>query len=51
MTLTDAHAELVESLDERVRELVRREGVDPQRDASWYAGSPRAWSATTTSAA
>ena len=33
MTLTDAHAELVESLDERVRELVRREGVDPQRDA------------------
>jgi pilus assembly protein CpaF len=29
----DAHAELVESLDERVREAVRREGVDPQRDA------------------
>jgi pilus assembly protein CpaF len=33
MTLTDAHAELVESLDERVRALVRSEGVDPQRDA------------------
>src|SRR3954462_4858384 len=29
----DAHAELVESLDQRVREAVRREGVDPQRDA------------------
>ena len=33
MTLTDAHAELVESLDQRVRSLVRAEGVDPQRDA------------------
>jgi pilus assembly protein CpaF len=30
---TDTHAELVESLDQRVREAVRREGVDPQRDA------------------
>src|SRR3954447_17019274 len=30
----DAHAHLVESLDQRVREAVRREGVDPQRDAS-----------------
>ena len=29
----DAHAELVESLDQRVREAVRREGVDPQREA------------------
>jgi pilus assembly protein CpaF len=29
----DAHADLVESLDQRVREAVRREGVDPQRDA------------------
>jgi pilus assembly protein CpaF len=29
----DAHAELVESLDQRVRQAVRREGVDPQRDA------------------
>jgi pilus assembly protein CpaF len=28
----DAHAELVESLDQRVREAVRREGVDPQRE-------------------
>jgi pilus assembly protein CpaF len=27
-----AHAELVESLDQRVREAVRREGVDPQRE-------------------
>jgi pilus assembly protein CpaF len=33
MTLTDAHAELVDLLDQHVRELVRREGVDPQRDA------------------
>ena len=31
--MTDAHAALVESLDARVRERVRREGVDPQRDA------------------
>jgi pilus assembly protein CpaF len=29
----DAHAELVESLDQRVREAVRREGIDPQREA------------------
>jgi pilus assembly protein CpaF len=29
----DAPAELVESLDQRVREAVRREGVDPQREA------------------
>jgi pilus assembly protein CpaF len=34
MTLTDAHAELVDQLDEHVRELVRREGVDPQRDTT-----------------
>ena len=34
MSVTDAHAQLVESLDQRVREVVRREGVDPQRDAS-----------------
>lgn len=33
MTLTDAHAELVDQLDQHVRELVRREGVDPQRDS------------------
>ena len=33
MTLADARVELVESLDERVRALVRSEGVDPQRDA------------------
>jgi pilus assembly protein CpaF len=29
-----AYADLVESLDQRVREAVRREGVDPQREAS-----------------
>ncbi|HET8959418.1 CpaF family protein [Nocardioides sp.] len=34
MTLTDAHAELVDQLDQHVRELVRRQGVDPQRDAT-----------------
>ena len=33
MTQTDTHAELLESLDQRVRSLVRAEGVDPQRDA------------------
>ena len=35
MTLTHAtgHDEVVEMLDQHVRELVRREGVDPQRDA------------------
>ena len=32
MTLA-AHAELVDELDEHVRAAVRREGVDPQRDA------------------
>ena len=30
----DAHADLVESLDQRVREAVRHEGVDPQRDTT-----------------
>ncbi len=36
MSLTHpmAHDELVEQLDLHVRELVRREGVDPQRDAA-----------------
>ena len=33
MSLTAAHASLVESLDAQVRDHVRREGVDPQRDA------------------
>jgi pilus assembly protein CpaF len=32
-TQSEAHDELVELLDQHVRELVRREGVDPQRDA------------------
>jgi pilus assembly protein CpaF len=32
-THSEAHDELVELLDQHVRELVRREGVDPQRDA------------------
>ena len=30
----DAHADLVEALDQRLREAVRHEGVDPQRDAT-----------------
>ena len=36
MTLTrpDTHADLIEQLDERVRERVRTEGVDPQRDTA-----------------
>lgn len=36
MTLTrpDTHADLIEELDGRVREQVRTEGVDPQRDAA-----------------
>jgi pilus assembly protein CpaF len=33
VTAPDAHDQLVESLDQRLREAVRREGVDPQRDA------------------
>ncbi len=33
MSITDAHVALVETLDARVRDHVRREGVDPQRDA------------------
>ncbi|HZJ05547.1 MAG TPA: hypothetical protein VFD59_08770 [Nocardioidaceae bacterium] len=35
MTLTaaNAHGELIEQLDARVREIVRAEAVDPQRDA------------------
>jgi len=33
VTATDMYGELVELLDGHVRELVRREGVDPQRDA------------------
>jgi len=32
-TASDAYGALVELLDQHVRELVRREGVDPQRDA------------------
>ena len=31
--VADAHGELVEALDARVRAVVRREGVDPQADA------------------
>jgi hypothetical protein len=33
VTTVDTHAQLVESLDQLVREAVRREGVDPQREA------------------
>ena len=29
----DTHGQLVESLDQQVREAVRRDGVDPQREA------------------
>ena len=32
-TSASAHEQLVEHLDQQVRELVRREAVDPQRDA------------------
>jgi pilus assembly protein CpaF len=32
-TTVDAHALVVEQLDQRVREQVRRQGMDPQRDA------------------
>ena len=32
MSVTEAHSSLVETLDERVRDRVRREGVDPQRE-------------------
>ena len=35
---TDAHERLVEQLDARVRDLVRREGVDPQRDSRLVRG-------------
>ncbi len=31
--MTDAHSDVVETLDQQVRALVRSEGVDPQRDA------------------
>ena len=33
LTYADTHAELIETLDARLRADVRREGVDPQRDA------------------
>jgi pilus assembly protein CpaF len=33
VTLADTHEVVVETLDERLRDAVRREGVDPQRDA------------------
>lgn len=33
-TVADAHGELVEALDARVRAVVRREGVDPQADVA-----------------
>jgi pilus assembly protein CpaF len=34
VTTVDTHTRLVESLDQLVREAVRREGVDPQREAA-----------------
>ena len=42
--------DLVGELDQQVRSVVRREGVDPQLDAG-SAASPRRSSAPTTSAA
>src|SRR3954451_24093655 len=33
VTLTETHEVVLETLDERLRDAVRREGVDPQRDA------------------
>lgn len=33
LTYADVHTELLESLDAQLREAVRREGIDPQRDA------------------
>jgi pilus assembly protein CpaF len=32
LTLADAHGDIVEDLDGQLREAVRREGIDPQRD-------------------
>jgi len=34
MIVADAHGDLIEQLDARVREIVRQEAVDPQRDAA-----------------
>ena len=33
LTYADVHTELLESLDTQLREAVRHEGIDPQRDA------------------
>jgi pilus assembly protein CpaF len=38
LTLVDTHVELIESLDERLRDAVRREGVDPQHDSAVVRG-------------
>jgi pilus assembly protein CpaF len=32
LTYADVHGELLEGLDSQLREAVRREGIDPQRD-------------------
>ncbi len=34
LTYADVHGELLESLDARLRDAVRREGIDPQRDTA-----------------
>ena len=34
LTCADVHGELLESLDSQLREAVRREGIDPQRDTT-----------------
>ncbi len=49
--VADAHGELVEALDARVRAVVRREGVDPQADVALVRRIAEASSASTTTAA
>ena len=46
-----AHAELIDVLDGRVREIVRRDASTRNVTRAPYAASPRAWSATTTTGA
>jgi pilus assembly protein CpaF len=38
LSVAEAHAELVDLLDARLREAVRAEGVDPQRDSHLVRG-------------
>ena len=51
-TALSGHDDVVETLDLQLRELVRREGVDPQRDAAVVRRIAESrWCASTTSAA